>query len=401
MGKRIMTRAKNTLSAIEVQAAPNGPLSDGGGLSLVDGRWSYRYSYGGKRREMGLGTYPAVTLAAARKARDRWAGVLLAGKDPITERDRLIAAERAAIDRHDPTFAEIAQTVFDGMKASLRGAGDRGRWFSPLAVHIIPKIGTMRLSQIHQTDLHRALKPIWKTKNPTAEKAIQRIGIIFRKAKLMGMQCDPFTVEAARHMLGEVRHKPAHIESTPWRDVPALYARLGDGMAHQCLRMMILTAVRSTGVRGMRYSEIEGGVWTISADRMKAIEGREESFRVPLPAEAVRMIEAAREFAQSDWVFPGQGRKLPHVTDAALSNALTDMGEAGRPHGFRSSFRTWAEETEQPWDAAETALAHKIKAKTERSYARSDLLDRRRVVMDKWSAHVTGQSAQVVQLKRG
>ena len=396
-----MGRSKSTLTAIEVHAAPNGPLSDGGGLSLVEGRWSYRYSYSGKRREMGLGTYPTVTLAAARKARDRWAGVLLGGKDPITERDRLIATERAAMDRHDPTFAEIAQTVFDGMKASLRGGGDRGRWFSPLAVHIIPKIGAMRLSQIHQTDLHKALKPIWKTKNETAEKALQRIGIIFRKARLMGMQCDPFTVEATRHMLGEVRRKVTPIVSTPWQDMPALYQRLGDGMAHMCLRMMILTVVRSAGVRGMRYSEIDGGVWTVPAERMKAIEGREESFRVPLPTEAARMIDAAREFAQSDWVFPGQGRKLPHVTDTALSKSLTDLGEAGRPHGFRSSFRTWAQDCDHPWDVAETALAHSIGAKTERSYARSDLLDRRRVVMDKWAAHVTGQSAQVVQLKRG
>ena len=402
-GVENLAHKRNTLTAIEIQNATPGKMSDGGGL-LLDrtadgGRWSWRYTFGGKRREMGLGTYPAVTLAAARKARDKWAGVLLAGKDPITERNRQIEAERAAMDRADPTLADLVQIVFEGRKAGLRGDGERGRWLSPLAIHVLPQIGDMRISDIRQSDIHAALKPIWRDKPPTAEKAIQRLGIVFRQARLMGHDCDPFTVDAARHMLGEVRHEIQHIPATPWQEIPALFAKLDNGGAvHQCLRMMILTLVRSAGVRGMRFDEIDGDIWTVPAERMKAKEGKAQPFRVPLSAPARAIVASAAEYSPVQ-VFPGQGRKLPYITDTALAAALNDIGEAGRPHGFRSSFRDWVTDTDAcSYDVAETVLAHKVGGRVERSYARSDMLDRRRIVMDAWARHVTGDGAQVVRL---
>jgi integrase len=398
-----LTRTRNTLTAIEVQNATPGKLSDGGGLILDrtgnGGRWSWRYTFGGKRREMGLGTYPAVTLAAARKARDKWEAVLRGGKDPITERARQIADERAAMDRTDPTLADVALAVFEARKAGLRGDGERGRWFSPLAVHVLPKIGTMRISDVRQADIHRALKPIWRDKNPTAEKAIQRLGIVFRQARLMGHACDPFTVDAARHMLGEVRHQTDSIAATPWQDIPALYARLDNGgPVHQCLRLMILTLVRSAGVRGLRFDEVEGDVWTVPADRMKAKEGEAKPFRVPLSAEARAVLADCAEYSPV-YAFPGQGRKLAYITDTALSSALNDLGEVGRPHGFRTSFRTWVQDTDAcTFEVAETVLAHQNGTKVVRSYARSDLLERRRIVMEAWARHVTGEGAQVLRL---
>lgn len=397
-----MTRAKNNLTAVAIQAAPSGKLADGAGLILVKtetaGKWLYRYSFAGSRREMGLGSYPAITLAAARKARDKWAGVLAGGKDPITERERQKAAEKAEMDRTDPTLAEVAATVFESRKAGLRGDGVRGRWFSPLAVHVLPKIGGLRISQIHQSDIHRALKPIWATKVATAEKTIQRLGVIFKQAKLMGLECDPFTVDAARHMLGDVRHESKPITATPWQDIPALYAKLCDrGTSHQALRMMILTAVRSAGVRGLHFDEIDGDVWTVPADRIKGREGKAKPFRVPLSQAALDVLAVSAEYTQ-DFAFPGQGRS-DCVSDVAIQKALNMLGEAGRPHGFRTSFRTWAQDTDQPWDVAEAILGHAVGNRVERAYARSDLLDRRRVVMDKWAAHVTGQASVVVRLR--
>lgn len=400
-----MTRTRNSLTAIQVQNAAPGKLSDGGGL-LLDrtadgGRWSWRYTFSGKRREMGLGTYPAVSLAAARKARDKWASVLLAGKDPITERARQIEAERAALDRADPTLADLVQIVFDGRKAGLRGDGERGRWLSPLITHVLPKIGTMRISDIEKDDIHDALKPIWRSKHPTAEKAIQRLGIVFRQARLMGHHCDIFTVEAAQHMLGEVRHKTQHIPATPWQEIPALYAKLDNGGAvHQALRMMILTLVRSAGVRAMRFDEVEGDLWIVPAARMKGKEGMAENFRVPLSDAALEVLAASAEYSPV-YAFPGQGRKQPWITDTALQSALNDIGEAGRPHGFRSSFRMWIQDAyDCDYDVAEAVLAHKVGGKVERSYARSDMLKRRRKVMDAWARHVTGEAAQVVRLSR-
>jgi Arm domain-containing DNA-binding protein/integrase-like protein len=206
-----MSRQKNKLTALAVKNAEPGKYSDGGGLILHktadSGKWIYRYSFAGRRREMGLGSLDDTSLSAARKARDNWYSVLLNDLDPISEREREREEKRLALDRQDPTFEEVANMVFEAKKAGLRGEGERGRWFSPIALHVIPKIGKMRISKIHQTDIRDALAPIWKTKHSTAEKAISRTHIIFRQARLMGHDVDPFTVDAAKHMLGEVSHK--------------------------------------------------------------------------------------------------------------------------------------------------------------------------------------------------
>lgn len=393
---------KNTLTALGVKAAPDGKLFDGAGITLVKkdgrGKWVYRYSHLKKRREMGLGSYPDLSLSDARKARDKWQGVLAQGLDPIDQRAELQAAQVAERDKSDPTFEEIARTVFEAKKAGLRGDGTRGRWLSPLVMHVFPKMGRKRMSEIHQSDIHDTLKPIWKAKPPTAKKAIERIGIVFKQARLMGMDCDPFTVEAAQHMLGVVIHKPKHISATPWQEVPALYQRL-DSLAGSalCLRWMMLTLVRSTGCRGARFDEIENGVWTVPADRMKGSEAGATSFRVPLCEQALEIAGICGE-TSGDFLFPSD-RGGKGLSDNAIHKTLKRAKEAGRPHGFRTSFRTWAQDTDQPWDVAETILAHTIGGKVERSYARSDLLDRRRIVMDKWAAFVTGEASSVVKLR--
>ena len=393
---------KNKLTSLAVRNAKPGLHFDGGGLRLIKtkagGNWIWRYSYLKRVREMGLGPLDAVSLSDARKARDMWAGVLAGGSDPIAERDRQRSEEQAAQDKASPTFAEVAQIVFESHRAKLRGDGDRGKWFSPLRVHIIPKLGHMRIAEMHQTDIAAALRPIWKTKHPTALKAWQRTRFIFQRAELMGYDCRPFTVDAARVMLGNVDHQPQNIIATPWQDVPDLYQRL-DGMtaARMCLRWIMLTCVRSDGCLGARFDEIDGDVWTVPADRVKGERGTVKDFRVPLCGDALEIADTARKL-DATFLFPSY-RKHGHITEAALRKELAAQKEPGRPHGFRTSFRTWAEETGQEWEASETILGHQIKGRVERAYARSDLLDRRRVVMDRWAAHVTGQASKVVRLR--
>lgn len=399
-----MARQRDKLSALIIKNAAPGKLQDGGGLYLDRtsdaGKWIFRYSHDGNRREMGLGSYPDIPLAAARKARDRWAGVVQGGQDAISERNRLRDLERAEADRRDPTLEEIALATFEAKKAGLRGDGERGRWFSPLARHVIPKLGRKRISQIHQTDIRDCLAPIRKSKHPTAEKAIQRLAIVFRQARLSGYACDPFTVEAARHMLGEVRHRPVPIVATPWQEIPTLFARLDNPAAsYQCLRMMILTCVRSDGVRGMLFSEIDGDVWTVPAERMKGTVDQAEPFRVPLSPPALEVLDVCREVADDDRVFASM-RARKSLSDTAIHKTLAILGEAGQPHGFRTSFRTWVQDTDAcGYDVAETVLAHQVGNKIERTYARSDLLDKRRVVMHRWAQHVTGAEAKVVKLR--
>jgi len=348
---------------------------------------------------MGLGSQSAITLAEARKMRDRWAAVLAKGDDPISLRDAERKAARRDMDRQDPTFERMAQIVFEARRDALRGGGTRGRWMSPLRLYMIPALGRKSMSSIHQSDIHAALQPIWRDKHPTAIKAITRTHIIFEQARLMGIACDPFTVDAAKHMLGAVDHVPVHHQATPWRDIPALYARLTDpDRVSLALRWCILTLVRSYGCRAARFDEIEGDVWTVPAARIKGRAGHVQDFRVPLPSAAQAIISTAAEISE-DYIFPGLTRGC--VSDQALTKRLRRTGEAGTIHGFRTSFRTWVQDTDAcAFDVAETILGHSIGGKVERSYARSDLLDRRRVALDKWARFVTRKNADVVRIAR-
>jgi integrase len=390
------------LTAIKIKNAGDGKLQDGGGLILNKrgngGKWIYRYSHLGKRREMGLGPWPAVSLAEARKVRDAWAAVLASGQDPISVRNAEKEAARLERDKHDPTFEELTQIVFEARKAGMRGDGTRGRWLSPLNLHVLPKIGRRRVSTLHQTDIRDTLKPIWRTKYPTAEKAIQRIKIVLRDGRLMGFDTDPMMADAAQLMLGEVRHKVTPIAATPWQEIPDLYQRLDpETISGACLRFMILTLVRAAGCRGARLSELDGNVWTVPEDRMKGNEGKAAEFRVPLSGPALEFFGAAEKFS-SDLLFPGV-RGFSPVSDRALELYLDRLGETGRPHGFRTSFRTWVQDTDAcGFEVAETVLAHTIGGKVERTYARSDLLERRALVMDAWARFVTGQEQNVVSI---
>lgn len=388
------------LTVIGIKKAGDGRLSDGNGLSLEkkgdSGKWIWRYSIAGKRREMGLGAWPTVGLADARAERSKWALVLSQGKDPISERNKQKAAVQAEMERRDPPLEELAHEVFETYKLSLRKEGASARWMSPLKKHVFPKIGRKPISTITQRDVQDALKPIWHSMPTTAEKAIQRLGKIFHDGRLRGYECDRFTIDAAKSMLGHVAHRTQPIEATPWQYIPKLYAWLdGRGTSASCLQFMILTLVRAGGCRGARFEEFDGDIWTVPADRMKGRLGEVADFRVPLSPEALEIINRRRELG-SEWVFPGYGGSP--LTDASLSKYMRDNGLVGKPHGFRTSFRTWVQDNDAvPYEVAETILAHKIGGKTERSYARSDLLERRQAALAKWARFVTNHDGCLEQ----
>lgn len=343
------------LTNLAIRKSGPGRLGDGNGLELerteAGGKWIWRYSFAGKRRRMGLGTYPIISLADARRERDRWAAVLATGADPIGERRAAIEAAQAEMDREDPTLTELAEMVLEAKSDGLRGGGTPGRWMSPLTTHVLPKIGRRRISTLKAADIREALRPIWRTKHPTAEKAIQRLHIIFRQGKLIGYDCDPFTVDSAKHMLGEVLHEQIPITATAWQDIPILYEKLdGRGPVAACLQVMILTLVRSAGCRGATFNEFDGDVWTVPASRMKGRKGKVSDFRVPLSPEALRVLEGQRAYGG---VYVFSALRGQPVSDTALAKHLTELGEAGRPHGFRTSFRTWVQDTDATsWDAA-------------------------------------------------
>jgi integrase len=395
--------AKNKLKALEVKKGL-GKLFDGGGLylfkrNLESGRWSYRYKIEGRAREMGLGPFPTVSLASARADRDKWETILKSGIDPISARDRNKAEARAEESRVDPTFSEAADITFEAVKRSLRGEGKNGRWLSPLHIHIMPHIGDLRMSKIHQSDIHKALIPIWHTKHPTAEKAIHRTRKIFAHMHLSGVECSPLTVDMAAQMLGEVNYTAIPTPASDWRDIQRIWNVLSRHEAsHHALRFMILTAVRSAGVQGAKFSEIEGDVWTVTAERMKGREGKVSAFRVPLSSAALEIVDHARKWRRSDYIF--QGPLASGISDVAIGKVFKKVDPTGKPHGLRTTFRTWAQEVDHTsYDVAETALAHIVGYKVERSYARSDLLDQRRVLMQRWADYVTDTEMKVVKIR--
>ena len=390
--------ARNRLPANvlrNLSALPAGKHGDGGGLWLLrreDGgaQWSLRYTIGGKAGEMGLGSTADVTLGEARAEATKWRAFAKRGVNPRLARER----ERREAAATRPTVAAVVEATLEALKGQLKGEGKAGRWDSPLRTLVLPKLGRTPIADVTQEMIRETLAPAWHKKPAAAVKALNRLRIAFRHAVAMGLDVDLAAPDRARILLGAQRHKATNIPSLDWRDVPAFYASLGGGsITENALRFLVLTAARSGEVRGARWEEFDfnAKVWLIPAERMKA--GRPH--RVPLSAEAIRLLEEMRPFARAGLVFPG--RSGP-ISDMTLSMFLRRNECAARPHGFRSSFRTWCAEAapEVPREVAETALAHITAGATEAAYLRSDFLERRRALMERWAGHVLGRAGAVV-----
>ena len=392
-------RATNRLSSQFVKTAPVGKHCDGAGLWLVkrdDGgaQWVQRVTVHGRRREMGLGGYPALGLANARKLSERWRNVASAGRDPVKERE----AEERAARREDITLEILTADAFESRKAELKGDGTAGRWLSPLTIHVLPKLGRVPVTDLDQRDIRDTLAPIWHTKADTARKAMNRLSIVMKHAAALGLDVDLQATEKAKALLGKTRHVPKNIPAMVWADVPGFYASLEEPtLTHLALRLLILTGVRSSPLRTIRLDQIEGDVWTVPAENMKGRKGATEAFRVPLSLEAQRIIDLARPHARNGFLFPNTRGGV--ISDMTLSRMMERRVLEARPHGFRTSLRTWlAEATDAPHEVAEAMLAHVVDGGVVRAYRRTDYLEQRRALAERWADHVTGGAGQVVKL---
>lgn len=392
-------RAKNRLTAGFLKSPPVGKHCDGAGLWLVkreDGgaQWVLRVTVHGRRREMGLGGFPALGLADARKVAQRWRVVAAAGRDPVKERE----AEERAAQREDISLAVLTADAFEARKAELKGDGTAGRWLSPLNIHVLPKLGKVPVTDLDQRDIRDTLAPIWHTKADTARKALNRLSIVMKHAAALGLDVDLQATEKAKALLGKSRHVAKNIPAMAWADVPGFYASLEEPtLTHLALRLLILTGVRSTPLRNIRLDQIEGDVWTIPAEAMKGRKGATEAFRVPLSTEAQRIIDLARPHARNGFLFPNTRGGV--ISDMTLSRHMERRGLEARPHGFRTSLRTWlAEATDAPHEVAEAMLAHVVDGGTVRAYRRTDFLEQRRKLAARWADHCTGGAGQVVKL---
>lgn len=343
---------------------------------------------------MGLGSLNVVSLRFAREAADKWRSVLRDGLDPIRERER---ARREAA-RPDNSLHSMAASAFEARKAELRGDGKAGRWFSPLELHVLPKIGNYPVETISQQDIRDALAPIWHSKAATAQKAMDRLGIVLRHCAALGLDVDLQATDKAKALLGKQRHEVKNIPAMSWQEVPEFYSSLEDQtVTHLALRLLVLTGVRSSPIRFLRPDQIDGEIWTIPADMMKGRKGQVSDFRVPLSSEALATIKQALPHARHGYLFPSVRKGV--ISDATMSRLMERRGLQCRPHGFRATLRTWlAECTEAPHEVAETILGHTAGSKVVNTYRRTDYLEQRRALLERWAHHVAGQSSDVVQL---
>lgn len=392
-------RAKNRLTAGFLKSPPVGKHCDGAGLWLVkrdDGgaQWVLRVTVHGRRREMGLGGYPSLGLAEARKLAERWRNVAATGRDPVKERE----AEERAARREDISLAILTADAFEARKAELKGDGIAGRWLSPLTLHVLPKLGKVPVTDLDQRDIRDTLTPIWHTKADTARKALNRLSIVMRHAAALGLNVDLQATDKAKALLGKSRHVAKNIPAMAWAEVPNFYASLEEPTpTHLALRLLILTGVRSTPLRTLRLENIEGDVWTVPAEAMKGRKGSTDAFRVPLSTEAQRVIDLARPHARHGYLFPNTRGGV--ISDMTLSRMMERRGLEARPHGFRTSLRTWlAEATDAPHEVAETVLGHITDSGVVRAYRRTDFLEQRRVLAERWAEQVTGGAGKVVKL---
>lgn len=390
-------------------------MTPGGGRS-----WVLRILVGAKRRDIGLGSFPTVTLAQARdKAREAREKIAL-GIDPVEERKAAKAALVAAQGR-GLTFDKATAHYLAAKLDAFKNAKHRQQWQNTLGQYASPALGKMLVQDIAVQDVLRVLQPLWASKTETASRLRGRIESVLSWATVAGHRTGDNPARWAGN-LKELLPAPSKIAlegnqpALTLSDAPRWFAELKnrDGMGARALEFLALTAARSQEVRGAEWSEmdLEAGLWIVPAARMKM--AREH--RVPLTPDAVALLRSLPRMENNTLVFPAaRGGLLSDMTVSAVMRRMNETDQArgnpgfldrvskrpAVPHGLRSTFRDWvAEKTNFPGEMAEVALAHKISNAVEASYRRGDMIEKRRRMMGEWGAFLTQapKSAKVVRL---
>ena len=388
-----MARVQSKLTDAACRAVKDaGRLSDGGGLYLVvkptgAKSWVFMWKQQGKRREMGLGSFPTVKLAKARALAAEQRAKVADGGDPIKERQKEV----------EPTFGECADRFLEAMEVQWRNEKHRAQWRMTLTKYAAP-LREKRVSEIDTNDVLAVLTPIWTKIPETASRLRGRIERVLDYARARGWRSGENPALWRGHLKSVLpaptKLSRGHHAAMPYADVPTFVARLreANSVSAKALEFVILTAGRSGEVREAVWDEfdLDAALWTIPGMRMKA--GR--IHRVPLVPRAVEILEYMARIRVSDYVFPGQkpGRPLSLMAFEMQMRRLE--ADAFTVHGFRSAFRDWAgDQTNFPREVAEAALAHTVGDATERAYRRSDALAKRRSLMEEWAAYCSPEAS--------
>ena len=398
-----MAALSGKLTKSKVPKLGPGRHSDGGGLYLVvdpppsqKRRWIIRVTVKGQknrkggplRTDFGLGGYDVVSLNEARERALEYRRLAKQGLNPRFHGKKEI-----------PTFEEFAQQVHIARIPTWKNPKHGQQWINTLRDYAFPFIGRMPVNTIGQPEVLMCLSPIWTEKHETARRLAQRIKTVLDVAKSKGFREGENPVVSIRdgRVLPQVKKKPKHHSSMRWQDVPEFYSLLSErtAMAAFALRFTILTGSRTNEVLGIMWPEIDWDerIWTCPAERMKG----GEPHRVPLTDEMISIIEPLQKL-QSVYVFEGQKRNQP-LSNMSMLMLLRRLGKNDvTVHGFRSTFRVWASEIPKARrEVAELSLSHVIGSEVERAYSRSDLLELRRKLMERWSVFVSDSSDNIVK----
>ena len=377
---------QKALSAAFIRSAPPGRHADGNGLYLFvqpsgTRSWIQRLLVRGRRRELGLGSVALVPLAEAREKALANRKLARQGGDPLAEKRR---AEGI------PTFAEAAMRVLEQKRDGWRNPKHSREWLSSLSRFAFPRIGKVPVSEVTSADVLEILTPVWHRKVATAKRVRQRLRAVLEWSVAMEYRLDN-PCDRIGPVLGSQKDVTEHMQAVPHREAAAVIRKVRASRALPAARLalefLVLTAARWGEVRWAEWAEIdrEGKVWTVPARRAKT----NRRHRVPLCERALEILKAAHalEGGAGPLVFTHGGGKPFH--DGMLRRLLRRLGVAAVPHGFRSTFRDWAgEETDHPREVIEAALAHVVRNRVEAAYARSDLFERRRTLMDDWARYL-------------
>lgn len=362
------------------------------------GKWVLRYvsPTTKKRRNAGLGTYPEISISEATKIGLDFREKIVHGIDPLEEKIKADSIKK------EPLFSDAALILHNELLPSWRNKKHAQQWINTLSTYALPHIGNKKLADIEPSDIANVLRPIWLEKPETASRVKQRIHAVIAWGWANGY-CQSNPVDVVTHLLPPQPSKVIRTEHQPamdWRHIPQfischLHQNSKYEVAPKALEFLILTASRSGEVIGMTWDEIDlvNNIWTIPAQRMKA----KILHRVPLSARAIEILGIRKEVSDVGLVFasPRTGKEL---SDMTLTSYLrkhkiqsTTANRIATAHGFRSSFRDWCSEHGYARDLAERALAHTVKNQVEAAYHRTDLLEKRRSLMDDWSQFILSE----------
>ena len=375
------------LTAASVRAASKpGRYGDGDTLFLLiapggSKSWVQRITIDGHRHDIGLGGFPLISLANARQRALANRLAVANGHDPLAEKKRV----------RTPTFRKAAQATFDANRPRWRDGKTARNWMQGMEKRAFPVIGDMRVDRIRRQDILRILTPVWTAHPDVARKLRQRIRSTLRWCQAHGYVEQNVAGEAIDGALPTMPAVKKHHRALPYSEVSSalreVRASSASDSAKLCLEFLVLTATRSGEARGARWDELDlaSRQWRIAADRMKT----NTDHVIPLSNPAMDLLSQARQLGNHALVFPSPRRPRNPLSDMTLMKVLHTVGLAKRTtvHGFRSSFRTWASEcTDADHAVMEMSLAHSVGSAVERAYARSDLLEKRRLLMEEWAA---------------